>query len=150
MATNSEQGRVAVVGSVRRGVAVLAAAAAVAVTGQTAATAATESTQYANDRFAVCLSNCYQRAYGGVAWTSRNATISGTVYDFDSAGYATVSFEAFRGSKKIGTQYRTSEHLSRSYRFVMSGSPDRVRVQICYTGIGNAKDCSEQQNAVRN
>jgi hypothetical protein len=136
-----------VTGSVRRGVAVLAASAAIAVAGQTAATA---SVQYANDKFAVCLSGCYQRAYGGVAWTSRNATISGTVYDFDSAGSATVSFETFRGSKKIGTQTRTSEHLGKSYRFVMSGSPDRVRVQICYIGIGNAKDCSDQQNVVRN
>lgn len=146
-------------GSVRRGVAVLAATGAAMGFGVGQASA---SVQWANDQWSwVCSSpidnQCVHGSDGGVAWGQRTAELSGSLWDDDtnSSTYTKIYFDAFAGSTKVDSDFRTVNNREIPFRFDIGdpdlvGGIDRIRIQVCvHFPEWPYKECSEQDNELR-
>lgn len=149
-------------GIARRGIAVFAAAAALLVAGSGNASAT--SVAWATDPFPeVCSSwadpACDNGAGDGyIKWSNRTAGIKGYVWDFgaDPASYTKVYFDAFAGSTKVDSDFRTANGENRPFGEFAIGDPnlvggiDRVRIQVCtHFPDWPYKECSAQFNVFR-
>ncbi|MBM7787968.1 hypothetical protein [Tenggerimyces flavus] len=147
----------------RRGIAVFVAAVAALGLGSGSASAA--SVQWATDPFPeVCASPvdpaCDAGAGDGyIKWGNRTAGIKGYVWDFDEdpADYTKVYFDAFAGSTKVDSDFRTANGQYRPFGEFPIGDPnlvggiDRVRIQVCsHFPLWPYKECSAPVNVLRN
>jgi hypothetical protein len=145
-------------GIARKVAASLVAAVAVVVSGQTTASA---GVQYAVDNWWMCASpygTCDSGTEGTIVWGQRTAVLNGHVWDdgTDASSYVKVYFDAFAGSVKVDSDFRTANNDDRSFGPLTLGDPDRVggidriRIQVCaHFPDWPYKECSTQENEVR-
>lgn len=139
--------------SLRRAAVIATAGMALVGAGQVPATAAV---QFAPDKFRVCLSpsNCGIRVEGTIVWGQRTATITGTIYNNDSAdaqAHAEWFAEPYGGAADHATY---STHLYEKAYTVNIGDPNRrgginkIFTKVCWVGYRDSK-CSTEWLDIR-